>query len=111
MDQTGPKDSRVTLHEVDPVGARALRNVLSSALGAAVVVDERRHNLRIGIVKFHVDFVEGLGSFCEIEAIDRTGEIGREALLEQCERYIGLLGIDSTDLQSRSYSDLLGPTT
>jgi adenylate cyclase class 2 len=109
-DQEGPKDSWVTLHEVAPDRALGLRQVLATALGVSVVVEKRRHILWIDNVKFHVDSVAGLGSFVEIEAIDLTGEIGRQALLDQCERYRGLLGIEQADLEPRSYSDLLGPT-
>jgi adenylate cyclase class 2 len=106
-DQPGPKDSRVALHEVDPDKAPGLRELLATALGMSVAVRKRRHILWIDNVKFHVDAVEGLGSFVEIEAIDRTGTLGRDHLLEQCERYIGLLGINTSDLEPRSYSDLL----
>ena len=84
--------------------------VLAAALGVTVVVEKHRHILWIDNVKFHVDAVAGLGSFIEIEASDRTGQIGRLGLLEQCQRYIGLLGIADTDLEPRSYSDLLVPT-
>ena len=108
-DQEGPKDSWVTLHEVDPEKALGLRQLLATALGITAEVEKRRHILWIDNVKFHVDEVVGLGSFVEIEAIDRTGEIGRSGLLEQCERYIGLLRIAETDLEPRSYSDLLIP--
>ncbi|MEK6905484.1 MAG: hypothetical protein AABX24_03715 [Nanoarchaeota archaeon] len=58
-------------------------------------------------VKFHVDLVESLGSFCEIEAIDKNGDIERSRLLQQCDDYIKILGIHQTDLISCSYSDLL----
>jgi adenylate cyclase class 2 len=109
-DQPGPKESRVTLYEVAPHAAPTLLALLTAAVGVTVTVDKRRHILWIDNVKFHVDSVAGLGDFLEIEAIDRTGEIGRQALLEQCERYVGLLGIDQAELESRSYSDLLATT-
>jgi len=70
-------------------------------------VDKRRHILWIANVKFHVDDVVGLGTFVEIEAIDRDGGLGEERLREQCERYRQLLGIEDADLEPRSYSDLL----
>ena len=103
-DQTGPKDSDIMLEALpDGHGMRAL---LARALGVLVVVDKQRQIYRIDNVQFHVDEVEGLGEFLEIEAIDDAGGIGKARLLEQCEHYMKVLGIDDADLVSRSYSDL-----
>ena len=103
--QEGPKDSRVVLYSNQP--GSNLKDALLGACGALVVVDKQRHIYFIDNVKFHVDLVESLGSFCEIEAIDKTGEIGKSQLRQQCDRYMGALGIQQTDLISCSYSDLL----
>ena len=75
-----------------------------------VTVKKRREIYRIGNVKFHVDKVEGLGSFIEIEAIDADGTVGIETLRGQCEKYMQLLGIPEADLVRESYSDLLRGT-
>ncbi len=104
-DQEGPKDSNVGLHEFDPKSN--LKGVLLSALDTLVVVDKQRHIYFIDNVKFHVDKVKDLGNFCEIEAIDKTGEIGRERLSAQCQDYMRILGICDENLVSCSYSDLL----
>lgn len=104
-DQPGPKDSHVTLYESSH--ASRLLDVLSAALEVLVVVDKRRQILWIDNVKFHVDNVSDLGSFVEIEAVDRTGDIGRDVLLKQCQIYMHELGILDSDLEARSYSDLL----
>lgn len=104
-DQEGPKDSNVVLYTSAP--GSSLKDVLLMACSALVVVDKRRHIYFIDNVKFHVDEVERLGSFCEIEAIDKTGNIGRDKLLQQCQDYMKLLGIEEADLVSCSYSDLL----
>lgn len=103
--QDGPKDSKVILYSSSP--GSSLKETLLGACGELVVVDKQRHIYFIDNVKFHVDLVEGLGSFCEIEAIDKTGDIGRDRLLQQCQDYMKLLGIPKTDLISCSYSDLL----
>jgi len=95
----------VELVELPP--DRAIDRVLDPALGRDVVVDKRRHILWIAKVKFHVDDVAGLGTFVEIEAIDRDGGLGETRLREQCERYRRLLGIEEADLEPRSYGDLL----
>lgn len=104
-DQEGPKDSKVVLYQSLP--GSNLKETLLGACGALVVVDKQRQIYFIDNVKFHLDLVEGLGSFCEIEAIDKTGEIGRDKLLQQCQDYMDRLGIKKEDLISCSYSDLL----
>jgi len=62
-------------------------------------------------VKFHIDSVEKLGSYIEIEAIDKVGDIGRDRLLAQCEDFMLLFNIHDKDLIDCSYSDLLLETT
>ena len=104
-DQSGPKPARVTLCHPERTGP--LRQVLAAALGVWTVVDKRREIYYIGNVKFHVDQVEGLGGFVEIEAIDADGDIGARRLREQCEEYMRMLGIEEEDLVTCSYSDLL----
>ena len=103
--QEGPKDSKVVLYSSQP--GSNLKAALMGACGALIVVDKVRHIYFMDNVKFHVDLVESLGSFCEIEAIDKNGNMGRSRLLQQCNDYMKILGIHQTDLISYSYSDLL----
>ena len=81
--------------------------LLSEALGKLVVVNKRREIYFIDNVKFHLDKVEGLGNFVEIEAIDENGTLGEAHLLEQCQHFMGLFGIEQAALMERSYSDML----
>ena len=104
-DEQGPKVSNVTLYKPGP--GEGLRDVLAQALGVLVVVDKRREIYFIDNVKFHLDRVEGLGAFAEIEAIDEDGAIGEARLREQCEHYLALFGIADEDLVRVSYSDML----
>lgn len=104
-DQEGPKQSNVTLFK-SPNGL-SLKDILIKSLGVLVVVDKQREIYFIGNVKFHVDEVKDLGSFIEIEAIDKDGSIGKDKLLQQCKQYMELFGIKDIDLISCSYSDLL----
>lgn len=104
-DEHGPKQSNVTLFPVPPNSS--LKEILTKSLGVLVVVDKQRGIYFIDNVKFHIDQVEQLGSFVEIEAIDMTGNIGRERLMAQCQHYSRLLGVSENDLQAQSYSDLL----
>lgn len=101
--QSGPKKSDVILY---PTGKdKNIKDILTEVLGVKVVVDKGRDIFFIGNVKFHIDRVEGLGSFVEIEAIGKEGE--EEKLFKQCEYYLALLDIPDEDLISESYSDLL----
>jgi len=104
-DQSGPKKSEVILYPSQPDST--LKQLLIEGIGQKVVVDKQRAIYFIENVKFHVDEVEQLGSFVEIEAIDRTDEIPLEKLDEQCRFYMELLRIANEDLLEVSYSDLL----
>lgn len=106
-DQAGPKRADVKLLRTDAAQAALLHETLTAALATSVVVDKQREIYFIDNVKFHIDRVEGLGEFVEIEAIDENGTIGAEALGRQCDAYIALLAIDAADLVHVSYSDLL----
>jgi len=103
--QEGPKQSDVTLFKTAPDSS--LKEILKRALGVLVVVEKKREIYFIDNVKFHLDTVEGLGTFVEIEAIDINGKIGKEKLSEQCNYYLDLLKIAHEDLIPDSYSDLL----
>ncbi len=102
--QKGPKQSNVTLFSTAPNSG--IKEILTKALGILFVVDKTREIYFIDNVKFHLDSVKGLGTFMEIEAID-TGGIPRNRLLEQCNSYMRLLGVDSGDLIATSYSDMV----
>lgn len=104
-DTSEPKRSDVDLYPVKD-GA-ALKQLLTHALGVKVVVDKRREIYFIDNVKFHIDRIEGLGSFVEIEAIDEKDIRTEQALLEQCEDYMEELDIRRENLVDRSYSDLV----
>ena len=103
--QQGPKASDVTLFRPGP--GEGLKAVLTQALGVLVAVDKRREIYFIDNVKFHLDRVEGLGTFAEIEAIAEDGTIGEARLREQCEHYLALFDIAEDDLVRVSYSDML----
>ncbi len=103
-DQNGPKQSNVTLYNT--VKGSGIKEILARSLGVLFVVDKVREIYFIGNVKFHLDSVNRLGTFMEIEAIDIGGKT-REELLGQCNSYMGLLGIKEDDLLSGSYSDML----
>lgn len=102
---SGPKKSQVQLYKTKPESG--LKKVLYHSLGINIIVDKKRKIFFIENIKFHIDEVKGLGSFVEIEAIDKHGTIGQTKLEAQCDRYIKKFAINNNDLISVSYSDLL----
>ena len=76
------KQSNVTLYPHKPDSS--LKQVLSQSLGIKVVIKKTRKIYFIDNVKFHFDVVVHLGTFIEVEAIDKEGSIGVERLKEQC---------------------------
>jgi len=105
QDQEGHKTSDVTLFKTEP--GSSLKEILTNSLGVKVVVIKKREIYFIDNVKFHLDNVEGLGRFVEVEAIDQSGSLGEELLHQQCAKYMAEFGITEDMLISCSYSDLL----
>jgi adenylate cyclase, class 2 len=104
--QAGPKSSSFILTAVPD--AASLKAALTAAMGVKVVVAKKRDISYIDNVKFHVDEVEGLGHFVEIEAGNMLlPEATRQQLEAQCSHYIQLLGIEPEHLLTHSYSDML----
>jgi adenylate cyclase class 2 len=103
LNQAGPKQSDVTMSAV-PAGSD-VKAVLAKALGVIVAVDKRREIYFVENVKVHLDRVEGLGAFVEVEAIGKPSEVAR--LREQCEGFLREFGITDNELVEASYSDLL----
>jgi len=104
-DQEGPKTSDVLLVRLSP--DPALKDVLARANGIKVVVDKQREIHFVDNVKVHLDLVEGLGQFLEIEAIDADGSRGEAELEAQCKQFMQAFGVQEADLVDQSYSDLL----
>ncbi len=104
-DFAGAKSSHVLLYQHQP--DKILKEILIKTLGIKAVVDKRRKIYFINNVKFHFDTVEGLGTFIEVEAIDKDGKIGKEKLQGQCDEYGALFGIEAKDYCSVSYSDMI----
>ncbi len=84
-----------------------LKTLLTTALGVKVVVDKKRKIFFIDNVKFHLDEIEGLGEFVEIEAIDTDGSRSIADLKAQCDYFQHLLGIKDDEMVAISYSDML----
>jgi homotetrameric cytidine deaminase len=81
-----------------------LRASLDSALGTLVVVDKQRHLLLWDGVRIHLDTVDGLGSFVELEGV-APPESDLSAEEEKVARLRDALGIE--EILTDSYSDRL----
>lgn len=83
----------------------ALRTLLADALGVAGEVRKERMLYRMGRTRIHLDRVEGLGDFMEIEVVlapDEPVEMGAA----EAGRVMDVLGIETGDLVDGSYIDL-----
>lgn len=103
-DQAGPGTSEYRITPTDdPDGLRA---VLSDALGAVGRVRKRRILYLAGRTRIHLDRVEGLGDFLELEVVldegepQASGEAEARVLMER-------LQIEDIDLVEVAYVDLL----
>lgn len=83
-----------------------LGDVLADALGIAGTVRKRRLLYRVGQTRIHVDRVEGLGDFLELEVVLSAGQTTAdgEAIAQALMRR---LGIRDDDLVPIAYVDLL----
>ena len=83
----------------------SVRDILTRALGVLAVVDKRREIYFVGNVKIHLDRVRGLGTFIEVEAMTRTGDISK--VRAQAARFQKDFAIAPADIVPQSYSDLV----
>ncbi|XP_077516913.1 uncharacterized protein LOC144127831 isoform X3 [Amblyomma americanum] len=84
--------------------------LLSRSVGVRGVVRKRRHLFLVGQTRVHVDTVERLGDFVELEVIlkeTQTTEEGQAIAQHLCEQ----LGIATDCLISGSYIDMLPQET
>ena len=103
-DEQGPKES---FYIRSPTASPdSLREALTLAYGQAGRVVKRRTLYQLGRTRLHLDRVEGLGDFLEIEVVlldhepSETGEREAHALMHR-------LGISSSSLVAMAYVDLL----
>jgi homotetrameric cytidine deaminase len=84
-----------------------LREVLDAALGETVIVVKRRRLFVWEDVRIHLDDVEGLGTFIELEALVGPGLNSPAQAAEKVARLRAELGISEDALVAEGYSDLL----
>jgi len=85
-----------------------LRDVLTRALGIVAVVKKRRLLYLLGQTRIHLDEVENLGNFIELEVTMQPGQAAEEAV-RIARDLMHRLEIEESDLISCAYADLLSP--
>ena len=103
-DQEGPKRSEYHIYETpDPEN---LKRVLELAYGIRGRVKKIRYLYLVGQTRVHLDEVEGLGQFMELEVVMAPGqsEIQGQAIAEEL---MSRLGVERADLLEGAYMDLL----
>ncbi|HSI58686.1 MAG TPA: class IV adenylate cyclase [Ideonella sp.] len=103
-DQHGPKES---FYLISPTASPdSLRELLSSAHGQAGRVRKQRTLYLAGRTRIHLDRVEGLGDFLELEVVLREGEPADEGVAE-AHGLMQRLGVPASQLVAEAYVDLL----
>ncbi len=103
-DQQGPK--RSDYHIAETTDPEALKRVLELACGIRGVVKKTRCLYLVGQTRVHLDDVQGLGQFMELEVVLREGQ--REAEGQAiAEELMTSLGVERSDLLEGAYMDLL----
>ncbi|WP_244847546.1 MULTISPECIES: class IV adenylate cyclase [unclassified Caballeronia] len=103
-DRDGPK---VSYYSRSPVtNPEAMHALLAQALTTRGIVSKERHVFLVGRTRIHLDRVDGLGDFVELEVLlgqdddEAGGEAEAHAMFER-------LGVGAADLVPLAYVDLL----
>ncbi len=106
-DAEGPKASHYSLAPTDdPV---SLKTVLAEAYGIRGIVRKERWLYLAGQTRIHLDQVEGLGAFLELEVVLRDGQPLAEGE-RIANELMAKLEIGEADLLEGAYMDLLEQT-
>jgi predicted adenylyl cyclase CyaB len=99
-----PKESRYVLAPVPEVGP--IRDALEQAYGVMGRIRRLRYLFLAGRTRIHLDRVEGLGDFLELEVVLRPDEPNTSGAQEARE-LLKKLGVQEKDLVERAYLDLV----
>ena len=103
-DQFGPKTSHYQITPTsDPAG---LRDALTAAYGVRAVVRKTRLLFLVGRTRIHLDRVDDLGDFLELEVV-LTDNDAIESGQAEAHDLMSKLGVNAEDLIPDAYVDLL----
>ena len=103
-DAAGPKQS--DYHISITTEPQTLKDVLARSLGIRGVVNKQRWLYLVGPTRIHLDQVEGLGAFMELEVVLKAGDTLADGQVIAADLMLQL-GIQEQDLIEGSYIDLL----
>jgi len=108
QDAAGPKRSNYLIYTTsDP---NSLKTVLSDSLGVRGVVRKERWLFHVGQTRIHLDEVEDLGTFLELEVV-LSPEQSEEQGVTIAAELMAQLGIEEADLVEVAYIDLFDGST
>jgi len=103
-DQEGPKRSDYHISETsDPEN---LKRVLELTYGIRGIVKKTRYLYLVGQTRVHLDDVEGLGQFMELEVVMQAGQEDAEGQ-KIAEDLMASLGVERSDLLEGAYMDMI----
>jgi len=105
--QAGPKESRFVISPT--ASPDSLRDALTLAYGSAGRVRKHRTLYLIGRTRVHLDRVESLGHFLELEVVLAEGE-SPDAGVKEARALMTALGLADDQLIDGAYVDLLWPS-
>jgi len=103
-DREGPKRSNYLL--APTTEPESLKRALTAALGVRGVVRKTRRLYLSGQTRIHLDEVEGLGHFMELEVVLTPGQSDAEGMAV-AEDLMRQLGVEPADLLEGAYMDML----
>lgn len=105
-DTAGPKLSDYT--RVPVPDASALHAALARSCGLAGRVHKRRQLVLVGATRIHLDQVQGLGDFVELEVVLQDGQASAEGE-HTAHALMAALGVPASALVAGAYVELLAP--
>jgi predicted adenylyl cyclase CyaB len=104
LDAEGPTESE--FHKVPTSDPDAMVIAMKAALGEVGTVRKRRTLFLVGQTRVHLDEVEGLGDWLELEVVLEAGQTADDGAAV-AHGLMRTLEIDKDDLEARAYVDLL----
>ncbi|MFH0801277.1 MAG: class IV adenylate cyclase [bacterium] len=103
-DTKGIKQSNYQIHIT--ARPRELRRVLADAIGETVTVKKKRQLFMAGQTRIHIDEVEGLGTYMELEVVLEPGQTFEEGS-RIADDLMRKLGVKESELVPCAYCDLI----
>ena len=104
LDTEGPAESE--FFKAPTSDPAAMTRAMTAGLGTLGVVRKRRTLYLVGQTRVHLDEVEGLGDWLELEVVLEDGQSADEGAVVARE-LMRVIGVGEADLEARAYIDLL----